>query len=84
MSHGDHDALPLRVTVRQSATGQVETQVMQPVHSGVHTDGFSWTRISTGQPRVHALQSMHSSGSRTTRCGEIQLASPSSAPYGQR
>src|SRR5512139_517003 len=57
---------------------------MQPVHSGVHTEGFSWTRISTGHPRVHARQSMHASRSRTTRCGDAKLTSPRSAPYGHR
>src|SRR5512139_984905 len=84
MSHGDQVAAPFRVTVRHPSTGQADTHVMQPVHSGVHTAGFSCTRISTGHPRVHALQSMQTSRSRTTRCGDAKLASPRSAPYGHR
>ena len=84
MRYGDQPAFPRRVTVRQSSTGHAATHDMHPMHSRVHTDGFSWTRISTGHARVHALQSMHAAPSRTTRWGEIQLTSPSNAPYGHR
>src|SRR5512134_659651 len=84
MSHGDHDAFPFRVTVRHLSTGQADTHDMQPVHSGVHTEAFSCTRISTGQPRVHARQSMHDSRSLVTRWGDGKLNSPRSAPYGHR
>ena len=72
MRYGDQDAFPRRVTVRQSSTGHAATHDMQPVHSGVHTDGFSWTRISTGHARVHALQSMHAAASRTTRFAQAR------------
>jgi len=36
--------------VRQSSTGHAATHDMQPVHSRVHTDGFSWTRSPPGTP----------------------------------
>src|SRR3990172_4434668 len=84
MYQGDHDSRPFLVTVRQFSTGQAATHDMHPVHSGVRTEVFLWTVISTGQAWVHALQSVQLSASRTTRCGEAQLTSPSRAPYGHR
>src|SRR5512134_3279856 len=81
---GDHEYGPFLVTVRQFFTGQAATHDMQPVHSGVHTERFLCTVISTGQARVHALQSVQASASRRTRWGDAQLASPSSATYGHR
>lgn len=79
-NQGDHKEWPLFVTVRQFFTGQAATHDMQPVHSGVHTDFFRWTVISTGQARVQLWQSVHAEASRTTRCGDSQLTNPRSAP----
>src|SRR5574341_469656 len=81
---GDQEAFSLFVTVRQLSTGHAATHDMHPVHSGVQTEFLAWTAISTGQARVHALQSVQVALSRTTRCGDIQLTRPRSAPYGQR
>ena len=80
MRYGEREFLPLRVTPRQFSTGQEETHDMHPVHSGVHTEAFRCTVISTGQAFVHALQSMQTDSSRTTRWGDIQLTTPRSAP----
>src|SRR5262245_60074905 len=69
---------------RASVTGQTDTHVKHPLHSGVLTVRRTSTGRSDGQALAHLPQSMQEIGSRVMRTGLTMDRRPIKAPYGHR